>query len=79
LTPPLGLVNSPAGTAPVSASDATFPEWIRLDDWGFPIVDPRPVPAGLEEHAARAVKECPSLALRLSATRARKKALAAPR
>lgn len=42
-----------------------LPEWIRLDDWGFPIIDGRPVPPGLEEHARRAVKECPKLALRL--------------
>lgn len=44
-----------------------FPEWIELDDWGYPIVDPRPVPAGLQRHAERAVRECPKLALRLSA------------
>lgn len=42
-----------------------FPEWIALDDWGYPIIDERLVPAGLEEHAKRAVKECPTLALRL--------------
>ena len=42
-----------------------FPEWIELDDWGYPIVDVRAVPAGLEEHARRAIKECPKLALRL--------------
>jgi ferredoxin len=42
-----------------------LPEWIRLDDWGFPIVDPRPLPAGLAPHARRAVRECPKLALRL--------------
>ena len=48
-----------------------FPEWIELDDWGYPILDPRPVPAGLDEHARRAVKECPKLALRLQSTRAR--------
>lgn len=42
-----------------------FPEWIRLDDWGYPIVDPHPVPPGLERHARHAVKECPKLALRL--------------
>ena len=43
-----------------------LPEWIRLDDWGFPIIDPRPLPPGLETHARRAVKECPKLALRTS-------------
>ncbi len=42
-----------------------FPEWISLDDWGYPIVDRRPVPPGLEEHARRAISECPKNALRL--------------
>jgi ferredoxin len=46
-----------------------LPEWIELDDWGYPIVDGRPVPRGLEEHARRAVKECPKLALRLESAR----------
>ena len=41
-----------------------FPEWIALDDWGYPIIDSRSVPAGLDEHARRAIKECPKLALR---------------
>ncbi len=43
-----------------------LPEWIRLDDWGFPIVDPRPLPGRLEPHARLAVRECPKLALRLT-------------
>ena len=43
-----------------------FPEWIDLDDWGYPIVDGRPVPPGLREHARRAVDTCPVLALRLA-------------
>jgi ferredoxin len=46
-----------------------LPEWIRLDDWGFPIVDPRPLPAGLGPDARRAVRECPKLALRLADAR----------
>ncbi len=40
-----------------------FPEWIRLDDWGYPIVNPAPVPSRLDEHARRAVAACPTLAL----------------
>ena len=40
-----------------------FPERISLDDWGYPIIDPTPIPAGLEEHARRAVAACPTLAL----------------
>ena len=46
-----------------------FPERIRLDDWGFPILDPRAVPPALDEHARRAVAECPKLALRLAERR----------
>jgi ferredoxin len=44
-----------------------FPEWIELDDWGYPMIDPGPVPRALEEHARRAIKDCPRLALRLAA------------
>ncbi len=42
-----------------------LPELIVLDEWGYPIVDARPVPAHLEGHARRAVAACPVLALRL--------------
>jgi ferredoxin len=44
-----------------------FPEMIQLDDWGYPIVDPRPVPEHLAAHARRAVAACPVLALKLRA------------
>jgi ferredoxin len=42
-----------------------LPEWIALDDWGYPIVDPRPLPPALVDHARRAVDACPTLALRI--------------
>ncbi len=42
-----------------------LPELIRLDDWGYPIVAPGPVPEHLAEHARRAVASCPALALAL--------------
>jgi ferredoxin len=42
-----------------------LPEWIRLDDWGYPIVNPEPVPDHLVDHARRAVAACPTLALLL--------------
>ena len=42
-----------------------LPEWIELDDWGYPIVDGRPIPSSLLEHARRAAEACPTLALRL--------------
>lgn len=41
-----------------------FPERIRLDDWGFPIVE-GDVPGALEKHAKSAVAACPVQALRL--------------
>ncbi|MGI8751184.1 MAG: ferredoxin [Acidimicrobiales bacterium] len=42
-----------------------FPEWISLDDWGYPIINPERIPAHLEGHARRAVSTCPTLALAL--------------
>jgi len=42
-----------------------FPERVRLDDWGYPIIDGTPVPRSLEQHMRRAVAACPTLALRL--------------
>ena len=42
-----------------------LPERIRLDEWGFPIVDPRPLTPELRDHAGRAVAACPTLALLL--------------
>ena len=40
-----------------------LPERITADDWGYPIIDGRPIPAGLEAHARRAAAACPTLAL----------------
>ncbi len=40
-----------------------FPERITLDDWGYPIIDPAPIPPELEDHARRAAAACPTLAL----------------
>ena len=40
-----------------------FPERITLDDWGYPIIDPKPIPPSLEDHARRVVAVCPTLAL----------------
>jgi ferredoxin len=41
-----------------------LPERIRLDEWGFPIIQ-ADVPSGLASGARRAVRGCPVLALRL--------------
>lgn len=43
-----------------------LPEMITLDEWGYPVIDPRPVPPALERDARAAVTACPKLALRLT-------------
>ena len=40
-----------------------LPELIRLDEWGYPVIDDRPIPHHLEALARRAVSACPTLAL----------------
>lgn len=42
-----------------------LPERVRLDDWGYPIVDGEPLPPELVAHARRAASVCPTLALKL--------------
>jgi len=42
-----------------------LPELIRLDEWGYPILPADPVPPDLLPLARRAVRLCPTLALRL--------------
>jgi ferredoxin len=40
-----------------------LPEMIRLDPWGYPILDGHPVPDDILGHARRAAAACPTLAL----------------
>ncbi|HEY5429984.1 MAG TPA: ferredoxin [Solirubrobacteraceae bacterium] len=42
-----------------------LPESIRLDQWGYPIVDGPELAPELVEHARRAADACPTLALLL--------------
>lgn len=42
-----------------------FPERIALDPWGYPIMDGNDIPRAQLEHARRAVRSCPLLALHL--------------
>ena len=46
-----------------------LPELIRLDDWGYPIIEHSEVPSELEPLARRAVDVCPTLALLLERER----------
>jgi len=42
-----------------------LPEWIRLDDWGYPIIRTEAIPPELARQARWAVSNCPALALKL--------------
>lgn len=46
-----------------------FPELVRLDEWGYPVLAAEPVPDGLMPLARRTVTACPALALKLAAVR----------
>ena len=43
-----------------------LPELVRLDEWGYPIIDGGAVPGPLRPRARQAAAACPTLALRLS-------------
>jgi ferredoxin len=43
-----------------------LPELVHLDEWGYPIIDPNPVPRPLDLEARRTVAACPALALKLT-------------
>jgi ferredoxin len=47
-----------------------LPEQIALDEWGYPVIDGRPVPLALLDHARRAALACPTFALLLERDRA---------
>jgi len=42
-----------------------LPECIRLDPWGYPVIEPGGIPAHLLDHAQRAAASCPRMALTL--------------
>lgn len=47
-----------------------LPELVGLDEWGYPILADRPIPHELKSLARRAVRLCPTLALRLEGANA---------
>jgi ferredoxin len=67
---PERLLVNPIDCQAHGACAELLPEMITLDEWGYPIVDPRPLPPGLERDARTAVNACPTLALRLLRTEA---------
>ena len=60
-----GCASTSSCATRTAACAELFPEWIQLDDWGYPIVNPDAVPPELLKHARRAVQACPKVALLL--------------
>lgn len=46
---------------------ALYPEGITLDDWGYPMLADGPIVGRELEHARRAVRACPDVALSIVA------------
>ena len=59
----LRLVIDPVACDGYGSCAELFPEWIELDEWGYPIIRGANIPRGLLNHAQAAVKACPKLAL----------------
>ena len=57
---------NPVACAGHGACAELLPEMISLDEWGYPVLAPGPVPAGLARRARRAVAACPALALAMA-------------
>ena len=49
-----------------------LPERVTLDQWGYPIIDERPVDGALQENARRAAAACPTFALLMERERTRR-------
>jgi ferredoxin len=61
----LQLVVDPVACEGYGSCAELFPEWIDLDEWGYPIIRNEAIPEGLVGHAEAAVSGCPKLALAL--------------
>ena len=59
---------NPVACAGHGACAELLPEVISLDEWGYPVLAPGPVPAGLARRARRAVAACPALALAMDSS-----------
>ena len=57
------LLLNPVACDGFGACAELFPEWIAADKWGYPVISGDPIPSQLIQHAERAVKACPKLAL----------------
>jgi ferredoxin len=61
----LRIVIDPAACDAYGYCAELLPEAISLDEWGYPIVDGRPLPPELAAAARRAARDCPRRAVML--------------
>jgi ferredoxin len=66
---PLRLRVDPIGCTGHGICAELLPELIRLDDWGYPIIEDVAVQPPLMDDVRRAITACPALALRLERAR----------
>jgi ferredoxin len=59
----LRITIDPVACAAYGYCAEILPEAISLDEWGYPIVDDRPLPVDLMALAKRAVRDCPQRAV----------------
>jgi ferredoxin len=65
MTPPERLAVDPIACRAHGLCAEMVPDLVRLDEWGYPILVPRPVPPERRRPVRAAVRACPTLALRL--------------
>jgi ferredoxin len=58
------LIDPVAGDADGHCAEL-LPESITLDEWGYPVVDGKPLPPELADVARRAARDCPRRAITL--------------
>jgi ferredoxin len=61
----LRITIDPVACAAYGYCAEILPEAISLDEWGYPIIEERPLPAELMALAKRAVRDCPKRAITL--------------
>ncbi len=66
--PHYALVVNPIACDGSGVCAELLPEYIRLDPWGFPIIQSGEIAPHLVDHAQKAVHSCPRLALTLVRT-----------
>lgn len=67
--PHYALVINPIACDGSGVCAELLPEHIRLDSWGYPIIEGGEIAPHLLDHAERAVRSCPRLALTLVRTK----------